>query len=140
MTPEYRTDAALSTENLKEYFSIDLLTGPQRYGSFIAMTTRNYPAAATVTKALRRDAGIITVQTYDRRGYRVRGADPYPTSIFADMSDLMDSAEDCRAAAGLAEKLEECGWEIKLDEARIVVFKVPTIAEIRKANQKEESK
>jgi hypothetical protein len=33
----YRTDAALSTENLKEYFSINLLTGPQRYGSVIDM-------------------------------------------------------------------------------------------------------
>lgn len=42
-----------------------------------------YPAASTVTKALRRDVGIITQQTYDRQGYRVRGGREFQRGLRA---------------------------------------------------------
>jgi hypothetical protein len=97
-----------------------------------------YPLASTVTKALRRDAGII-VTPPTRSGYHVRGDRMIPASIFVDLVDEISraaEAKNTRAAADLAEHLAALGWDVTADGERVLVRKVPTAAELRAKESK----
>lgn len=96
-----------------------------------------YPLANVVSRALKRDAGIITTPPYKYRGYHVSGRGDYPTSISVDLTDLLTehAREDVAAAADLHAHLTEHGWELKpLDPTYptwIRVLRVPSAAEAR---------
>ncbi|ACF34175.1 hypothetical protein SEA_MINDY_8 [Mycobacterium phage Mindy] len=93
-----------------------------------------YPKASVVSRALRRDAGIITTPR-DRQGYHVSGDGTYPAGIFVDLSDLDVEfpRENVRAAADLHDHLTAAGWTLGPISSRnptsIYVLKVPTKAE-----------
>jgi hypothetical protein len=63
--------------------------------------------ASVISRALRRDAGIIAVPI-NRAGYHVRAG-----SIAVSCSDLPESRADGRRAAELREHLVAIGWDIE---------------------------
>ncbi|ORA60966.1 hypothetical protein [Mycobacteroides franklinii] len=96
-----------------------------------------YPLQATVTKALRRDAGIIAANgNYKRQGWRVRGGGEHPASIYPDLHDTINSERDARDAALLAENLAELGWTVTAEPDRVVVHKIPSKAKAQRAPEK----
>lgn len=93
-----------------------------------------YPSQATVTKALRRDVGIIAANgNYKRQGWCVRGGGEHPASIYPDLHDTINSDRDAREAALLAENLAEIGWTVTAEADRVVVHKIPGKAKVLQA-------
>lgn len=95
------------------------------------MTTAPYPAKGTVTRALRRDVGIIAADV-TRRGYHIRGGTTYPVSVSPDLHDTINTARDSRDAANLYDSLVAAGWTVELDGNRVLVQAVPTAADQRR--------
>ncbi|AEL98235.1 hypothetical protein PBI_BIGNUZ_73 [Mycobacterium phage BigNuz] len=95
-----------------------------------------YPNASVVSRALRRDAGIITTPR-DRQGYHVSGDGSYPTSISVDLTDLPieNPNADVRGARDLHEHLTGAGWDLEPLDANhptfVHVLRVPTAKERR---------
>ncbi|WRQ08473.1 hypothetical protein JDBV10_00325 [Mycobacterium phage juyeon] len=95
-----------------------------------------YPKASVVSRALRRDAGIITTPR-DRQGYHVSGDGSYPASISVDLTDLPieNPNADVRGARDLHEHLTGAGWELEPLDADhptfVHVLRVPTAKERR---------
>ncbi|QGJ92271.1 hypothetical protein SEA_ORIONPAX_8 [Mycobacterium phage OrionPax] len=93
-----------------------------------------YPKANVVSRALRRDAGIITTPR-NLPGYHISGGGQYPVGIFVDLSDLDVEfpREDVRGAAALHDHLTAAGWVLEPispdNPTSINVLKVPTKAE-----------
>lgn len=81
-----------------------------------------FPAAQAVSRALRRDADIIT-----GRGYQVRQGlkGIIGPSIYVDVSGLDETNQ--RRATELADLLADRGWEVQVaaDEAIIRVNRTP---------------
>jgi hypothetical protein len=73
--------------------------------------TTTYPSASVVSRALRRDAGIISV-AYNRLGYRVRGTRSFAPAIVVACSELPHSRADVFRARELHEHLTNLGWEL----------------------------
>lgn len=94
-----------------------------------------FPAASVVSRALRRDVGIITVDTSVRNGYSVHQGTTYMgPSIWVSVSDA--EATNVRHARKLAEELREVyGWSIDLEEDSSILYAthVPTMSEAAKA-------
>ncbi|AKY02596.1 hypothetical protein SEA_BRUSACORAM_70 [Mycobacterium phage Brusacoram] len=97
-----------------------------------------YPSANVVSRALRRDAGIITTR-WDRQGYHVSGDGTYPASISVDLTDLPieNPNVNVRGARDLHEHLTEAGWQLAPiapnHPTAVAVLRVPTNAERRRA-------
>lgn len=83
------------------------------------------PTGSVISRALRRDAGIITTGSRSRQGYRASDG-----RIFVDL----DSDTERRAATEeLVGTLTEAGWQFDAlaDEGIITVRAVPSGAETR---------
>ena len=93
----------------------------------------SFPAPQVVSRALRRDAGIIT----NPRGYQVRRGmeGVVGPSISVVVSDV--ESRNMRAARDLAEHLTEYGWDVRLGDGVGIIYvsKVPSAAEVRKIQE-----
>lgn len=95
----------------------------------------NFPTASVVSRALRRDVGIVTVDTGQRNGYSVhKGSSYMGPSIWVSVSDA--EATNVRHARKLAEELREVyGWVIDLEEGSSILYAthVSTMVEAARA-------
>lgn len=94
-------------------------------------TTKQYPTANVVARALSRDFGSRTAP-YNRPGYHVSGNGNDPVRIGVDFSLAPGSTTDLLRAKWLVEALTEAGWEaerVSDDSSIVYVSKVPTAAE-----------
>ncbi|QFG11510.1 hypothetical protein I5G87_gp86 [Mycobacterium phage Ekdilam] len=84
---------------------------------------RTYPNGSAVSRALKRDAGIIT-SPVTRAGYHVRNGlkGISAPSIGVALSDLPDARSDVRDALALAEHLRERGWGIELAAGSSILY------------------
>ncbi|APD18252.1 hypothetical protein SEA_HAMMY_90 [Mycobacterium phage Hammy] len=88
-----------------------------------APAPRTFPTGSAVSRALKRDAGIITTPV-TRAGYHVRDGIKGTTapSISVSLSDLPDARSDVRDALALAEHLRERGWVVELADGSSVLY------------------
>ncbi|ASW31835.1 hypothetical protein I5G86_gp10 [Mycobacterium phage DarthP] len=84
---------------------------------------RTFPTGSAVSRALKRDAGIITTPI-TRAGYHVRNGVKGTTapSISVSLSDLPDARSDVRDALALAEHLRERGWLVELADGSSILY------------------
>ena len=89
-----------------------------------------YPSANVVSRALKRDTGIIAGESRFH-SYRVRGGYGEP-AIWV----MLDSPESTciRKAHELADTLREIGWDVRVGEESAILYvsRVPTAREIAK--------
>lgn len=80
-----------------------------------------FPAAPVVSRALRRDFGIIT-QPIHRAGYSVHRGNgrSVPANVWVSVSDL-DSA-NVRKARLLADNMREVGYEVDLADSSSIIY------------------
>lgn len=90
-------------------------------------TARRMPSGSTVSRALRRDAGIITTPR-DRSGYHVSdgGRQWGGVAVSVDVGDV--ESINLRRAAELFDHLTEAGWSVtRADDSSILyVTRVPS--------------
>ena len=93
------------------------------------MQTHKFPTASVVSRALRRDAGIIT-RPFPKIGYSVHGGSFHGPSIWVYVSDA--AGINIRRAKALHEHLIEVGWKVTLaeDSSILYVDYVPTAKEV----------
>lgn len=87
---------------------------------------RRMPNGSTVSRALRRDAAIITTPR-GRAGYHVSNGTQWSApSISVDVSDL--ESVNVRRAAELHDHLTACGWELgrSVDATILYATRVPS--------------
>lgn len=89
-----------------------------------------YPNANVVSRALRRDAGVITMPR-DRLGYHVTGNGDYPAHIHVDIDNSPNlTNRRRRATEALAETLTAHGWTVEATDGDSVnVTRVPSASE-----------
>lgn len=93
-------------------------------------------SGSSISRALRRDAGIIA-QPRHRSGYHVSGGgSSYAGIISVSCSDIPESRADALRARNLREHLVELGWDIEplRDERASILFvnRAPKAKEVKK--------